>query len=174
MSSRIFFAVVGSHSVVLCPRTLSQWGQVRPGKHARFMNQGLRLSRVRCDVGPGVADRPIHGNVVALPSAGIRRSPPHDACGFPTGDGWRAPSGYPKSLISFAGTPPTIVCGLTSLATTAPAATTAPSPIVTPGSIVTLAPIQHPSATTTGLTVGFPVRYPGPPTSCVCVRNITC
>ena len=40
-------------------------------------------------------------------------------------------------FIIFAGTPPTIVLGATSLVTTAPAATMAPSPMVTPCSTVT-------------------------------------
>ena len=44
--------------------------------------------------------------------------------------------------MNFAGTPPTIVFGATSFATTAPAATMAFSPIVTPLSIVTFAPIH--------------------------------
>ncbi len=43
-------------------------------------------------------------------------------------------------LITFAGTPPTIVSGGTSRVTTAPAATTAQSPTVTPGSIVEFEP----------------------------------
>lgn len=50
-----------------------------------------------------------------------------------------------NSFISFTGTPPTRVFGLTSFVTTAPAATTAPSPIVTPPIMVASAPIQHPS-----------------------------
>ncbi len=44
--------------------------------------------------------------------------------------------------MNFAGTPPTIVFGLTSEVTTAPAATTAFSPMVTPGKIVAAAPIH--------------------------------
>ena len=39
-------------------------------------------------------------------------------------------------FITFAGTPPTMVLGATSLVTTAPAATTAPSPMVTPAKTV--------------------------------------
>ena len=42
--------------------------------------------------------------------------------------------------MNFAGTPPTIVFGVTSFVTTAPAATIAPSPILTPGKTVTLDP----------------------------------
>ena len=49
---------------------------------------------------------------------------------------------YSIALITFAGTPPTIVLADTSLDTTAPAATTAFSPMVTPGSIVAPAPIH--------------------------------
>lgn len=45
-------------------------------------------------------------------------------------------------LITFAGTPPTIVLGATSLVTTVSAATTAPSPTVTPASMVAFEPIQ--------------------------------
>lgn len=44
--------------------------------------------------------------------------------------------------ITFAGTPPTIVFGGTSLVTTAPAATIEFSPIVTPEVMVQFAPIQ--------------------------------
>jgi hypothetical protein len=46
------------------------------------------------------------------------------------------------SPIGFAGTPPTMVNGSTSLVTTAPAAMIAPFPIVTPGKIIDLGPIK--------------------------------
>ena len=45
-------------------------------------------------------------------------------------------------FINFAGLPPTMVLGATSLVTTAPAATTALSPIVTPGKMMAPTPIQ--------------------------------
>ena len=44
--------------------------------------------------------------------------------------------------MNLAGTPPTIVFGVTSFVTTAPAAIIAPLPIVTPPNIVTFAPIH--------------------------------
>jgi hypothetical protein len=48
-----------------------------------------------------------------------------------------------RYFITFAGTPPTIEYGGTSLVTTALAKTTAPSPIVTPPTIKAPSPIQQ-------------------------------
>ena len=47
-----------------------------------------------------------------------------------------------RSLIFFAGFPPTIVQGSTSFVTTLPASTIAPSPIFTPGIIIALEKIN--------------------------------
>ena len=56
-----------------------------------------------------------------------------------------------KSLIFFAGTPPTSVLSGMSLVTTAPAATTTLLPMVTPGRMVTLPPIHTSLPMRTGL-----------------------
>jgi len=55
-----------------------------------------------------------------------------------------------RSLIFFAGLPPTIVQGSTSLVTTLPASTIAPSPIVTPGIIIALEKTKTLSSILTG------------------------
>lgn len=51
--------------------------------------------------------------------------------------------------ITFAGLPPTTVCGATDFVTILPAATIAPSPMVTPGIICEKAPIYAQSSITT-------------------------
>ena len=53
--------------------------------------------------------------------------------------------------MNFAGLPPTMVSGATSLVTTAPAATTAFSPMVTPGRMMAPTPIQALRPMWTGL-----------------------
>lgn len=62
-----------------------------------------------------------------------------------------------KLVINFAGFPPTIVLGATSLVTTEPAATTEFSPTVTPGRIVALEPIQVLFYSTTGFKYNVPL-----------------
>lgn len=70
-----------------------------------------------------------------------------------------------RSLMCFAGTPPTIVLAGTSLLTTEPAAIMQDSPIVTPPRMIEPAPTQVPSPTTIGGNEPLPAHRAAPPTS---------
>ncbi len=96
-------------------------------------------------------DNPAHATNTsrnAIERMGSQRDKRFIALSLEFHDSQRAGS---KSLIFFAGTPPTSVLSGMSLVTTAPAATTTLLPMVTPGRMVTLPPIHTSLPMRTGL-----------------------